>query len=341
MVRHQIDRHTLRAVRLTSGDMQISCHSSPPGKCPTFGSLLNDVRFFGRKQNIERSGGGDINATSANHYKSWPKGNLYMKILLANPNTTDVVTQRMAAVARGAASPGTEIVAVTATTGVPYIATRAEAVLGASALFDLLGRHAHGMDAVIVAAFGDPGLEAARELLPIPVVGMAEAAMLTACMLGRRFAVVTFAPSLCAWFHDSIDHVGLRQRCSGVHCLDEPFADIASVAEEKRVKLVALCRTAVAAGAEVCILAGAPLAGLAASIADADSGSARGRCCGCDAPGGNLGCTASTEGLRGRLSSPGSEAYDRNQRHCGRTIRRFAMMRSMADILIRANRSVK
>ena len=248
--------------------MQISCHSSPPGKCPTFGSLLNDVRFFGRKQNIERSGGGDINATSANHYKSWPKGNLYMKILLANPNTTDVVTQRMAAVARGAASPGTEIVAVTATTGVPYIATRAEAVLGASALFDLLGRHAHGMDAVIVAAFGDPGLEAARELLPIPVVGMAEAAMLTACMLGRRFAVVTFAPSLCAWFHDSIDHVGLRQRCSGVHCLDEPFADIASVAEEKRVKLVALCQTAVAAGAEVCILAGAPLAGLAASIAD-------------------------------------------------------------------------
>jgi allantoin racemase len=191
-----------------------------------------------------------------------------VKILLANPNTTDVVTQRMAAVARGAASPGTEIVAVTATTGVPYIATRAEAVLGASALFDLLGRHAHGVDAAIVAAFGDPGLEAARELLPIPVVGMAEAAMLTACMLGRRFAVVTFAPSLCAWFHDSIDHVGLRQRCSGVHCLDEPFADIASVAEEKRVKLVALCQTAVAAGAEVCILAGAPLAGLAASIAD-------------------------------------------------------------------------
>jgi allantoin racemase len=191
-----------------------------------------------------------------------------VKILLANPNTTDAITQRMAAVAQEAASPGTEIVAVTATTGVPYIATRADAVLGASALLDLLGRHAGGADAVIVAAFGDPGLEAARELLPIPVVGMAEAAMLTACMLGRRFAVVTFATSFHAWFYDLIDHVGLRQRCSGVHCLEEPFSDIASVADEKRLKLVALCQAAVAAGAEACILAGAPLAGLASSIAD-------------------------------------------------------------------------
>jgi allantoin racemase len=191
-----------------------------------------------------------------------------MKILLANPNTTDVVTQRMAAVARVAASPGTEILAVTATTGVPYIATRAEAVLGASALLELLGRHAAGADAAVVAAFGDPGLEAARELLPIPVVGMAEAAMLTACMLGRRFAVVTFAPSFRAWFHDLVDHAGLRRRCSGVHCLEEPFSDIASVANEKRIKLVTLCETAIAAGAEVCILAGAPLAGLAAEIAD-------------------------------------------------------------------------
>ena len=137
--------------------------------------------------------------------------------------------------------------------------------------------------------------------------------MLTACMLGRRFAVVTFAPSLCASFHDSIDHVGLRQRCSGVHCLDEPFADIASVAEEKRVKLVALCQTAVAAGAEVCILAGAPLAGLAASIGD-QIWFARGTALRLhDAP--SETAALSTEGF-GRRFRRQIQAHDRNQRRC-------------------------
>ena len=61
-----------------------------------------------------------------------------MRILLANPNTTVAVTERIAAVGHAAASPGTEIVAVTGQTGVPYIATRAEAVIGARVALELL-----------------------------------------------------------------------------------------------------------------------------------------------------------------------------------------------------------
>lgn len=190
-----------------------------------------------------------------------------LRILLANPNTSKAMTDRIAAVARAAVSPGTVVTAVTAASGAPYIATRAEAVIGARAVLELFADHAAGMDAAVVAAFGDPGLGAARELLAIPVVGMAEATMLTACMLGRRFAIVTFSPTLGPWYQEAVDGNGLAGRCSGVHCLDEPFADIAGVAREKAARLVALCAQAVAAGAEVCILGGAPLAGLAAEVA--------------------------------------------------------------------------
>lgn len=190
-----------------------------------------------------------------------------MRLLLANPNTSQAVTDRIAAVARAAVSHGTVVTAVTATAGVPYIATRAEAVIGARAVLELFAEHAGGMDAAVVAAFGDPGLGAARELMAIPVVGMAEAAMLTACMLGRRFAIVTFSPTLGPWYQEAVDGNGLAGRCSGIHCLDEPFADIAGVAREKSARLVELCAQAVAAGAEVCILGGAPLAGLAAEVA--------------------------------------------------------------------------
>lgn len=191
-----------------------------------------------------------------------------MKILLANPNTTQAVTDRMMAVARSVASPGTEVVAVTARAGFPYIATRAEAVVGAMQTLELLAGHVEGCDAAIVAAFSDPGLHAARELLDIPVIGMAEASMLTACMLGSRFAVVTFASALVPWYEECVALNGLQSRCAGVHCLNEPFRSIEAVAEQKADRLVALCARAVEAGAEVCILGGAPLAGLAENVAE-------------------------------------------------------------------------
>ncbi len=191
-----------------------------------------------------------------------------MRLLIANPNTSQSVTDRIAGVARQYASPGTEITAVTAASGPPYIATRAEAVLGAAALLELLAAHAPQADAAIVAAFADPGLGAARELLSIPVVGMAEAAMLTACMLGRRFAILTFSVALEPWYQEAVDYNCLGGRSAGVFCLDEPFTSIDNVGEEKAERLIELCDRAIAAGADVCILGGAPLAGIASQIAD-------------------------------------------------------------------------
>ena len=60
------------------------------------------------------------------------------------------------------------------------------------------------VDAAIIAAFGDPGLAAARELFDFPVVGMAEAAILTAVQLGGRFAIVTFTPAMTPWYLASV-----------------------------------------------------------------------------------------------------------------------------------------
>jgi allantoin racemase len=192
-----------------------------------------------------------------------------MKILFVNPNTTVAVTDRIAAVARAAASPGTQIVAVTGQSGVPYIATRAEAVIGARVALELLAEYAQGCDAAVVAAFADPGVGGARELLSIPVIGMAEAAMLTACMLGRRFSIVTFATALGPWYRECVDYNGLSGRLASVRCVSSGFRDIASVPEDMAETLVEACCQAVDQDeADVVILGGAPLAGLAATVAD-------------------------------------------------------------------------
>jgi allantoin racemase len=192
-----------------------------------------------------------------------------MKILFANPNTTAAVTDRIAAVARAAASPGTQIVAVTGRTGVPYIATRAEAVIGAQVALELLAEHANDCDAAVVAAFADPGLGGARELLSIPVIGMAEAAMPTACMLGRRFSIVTFATAIQPWFRECVEYNGLSGRLASIRSARGTFRDIASVPEDMADALVDACCQAVEQDeADVVILGGAPLAGLAATVAD-------------------------------------------------------------------------
>jgi len=192
-----------------------------------------------------------------------------MKILVANPNTSAGVTDRLVASGRLVASPGTELLPMTAPRGVPYIATRAEAGIGGAVMLEMLAERRGTFDAAICAAFGDPGLGGARELFDFPVVGMAEAAMLAACMLGRSFGIVSFSRSLEPWFAEIVAWHGLSGRCAAIATLDEAFKSIDDVQEEKEQVLVDLAnRTVADRGADVVILAGAPLAGLANKIAD-------------------------------------------------------------------------
>src|SRR6266700_849570 len=178
-----------------------------------------------------------------------------MKILVANPNTSSRVTDRLVASAKLVASPGTELIPMTAPRGVPYIATRAEAAIGGAVMLEMLAEKRGTFDAAIVAAFGDPGLGGARELFDFPIVGMAEAAMLVACTLGRSFSIVSFSKSLEPWFAEIVAWHGLISRCAAIRMLDGAFRSIDEVQEEKEQLLVDLAnRTVAENGADVVIL---------------------------------------------------------------------------------------
>lgn len=192
-----------------------------------------------------------------------------MKILLLNPNTTAAVTDLLHSAGSKAASPGTELVPLTAPRGVPYIATRAEAQIGGAIALEMLAEAGNDIDAAVIAAFGDPGLFGARELFSFPVIGLAEAAMLTACMVGRRFSIVTFAGALAPWYEDCVAMHGLTSRCAGVRALEGSFRSISEVQAEKEDLLVGLANRSVEQDdADVIILSGAPLSGLADKIRD-------------------------------------------------------------------------
>jgi Asp/Glu/hydantoin racemase len=192
-----------------------------------------------------------------------------MKLLIINPNISDSVTQLIATEARRTASPGTEITALTAELGVAYIETRFEAMLGAYATAELAARHAGDFDAVIVAAFGDPGLLALREVLGIPVLGLTESALMSACMLGQRFSIIAISQRISAWYRETVQANGLLDRLASIRTLDQHVQNIGSIQQDHAQALQLLCTQAIEQdGADVLIIAGAPLAGLARTLAD-------------------------------------------------------------------------
>jgi len=190
-----------------------------------------------------------------------------MRLLLINPNISTSVSELIRAEAERSAAPGTTVQVLTAPFGVAYIETRFEALIGAYATAQLAAEHHEAADAVVVAAFGDPGLAGLREALPIPVTGLTEAALASACLLGQRFSIIAISQRIRAWYRETVQHIGLESRLASIRGLDEPLADIGHVQSNQGERLVALAERCVAEdGADVIVLAGAPLAGLARSL---------------------------------------------------------------------------
>lgn len=73
-----------------------------------------------------------------------------------------------------------------------------------------------GFDAVITGCVGDPGVEAAREMVRIPVIGPGQAALHTAAMLGYTFSVLSPLDSTVGPTRALVRHHSLESRCASV-----------------------------------------------------------------------------------------------------------------------------
>jgi Asp/Glu/hydantoin racemase len=190
-----------------------------------------------------------------------------VKLLVINPNITESVTRLIGEEAQRAASPGTQLTLKTAPFGVAYIETRLEALIGAYASLLLISENLGKHDAVIIAAFGDPGLPALRDAIDRPVIGLTDAALSAAGQLGNRFSIIAISKRISAWYREVVEGYGFGERLASIRALDRPIRDIGGVQDEHAAQLKALCTAAVHVdGADVLILAGAPLAGLARRI---------------------------------------------------------------------------
>ncbi|UCM88182.1 aspartate/glutamate racemase family protein [Streptomyces marincola] len=188
-----------------------------------------------------------------------------MRILVTNCNTTVAMTREIAAGARAAASAGTVIVPLTPAWGPESAEGWLDSYLSAAAVLDTLRVHdaaaPEPYHAVVMAGFGEHGREGVRELLDVPVVDITEAAAHLACLLGRRYGVVTTLERSRPLIEDSLRTAGVAANCAavvatglGVLELDEGPATTAAFLDA--------ARRARDAGAEVLVLGCAGMTGL-------------------------------------------------------------------------------
>jgi allantoin racemase len=149
-----------------------------------------------------------------------------MKLLLINPNTTDSMTRRLGDAARRAASSSTEVSAVQPGFGPRSIEGFYDEAVAAAGVAEQVRLRGADHDAVVIACFGDPGLDAAREAFEGPVLGIAEAAFHVASLLATRFSVVTTMTRTCVIAEHLLHRHGLASRCAGVHGTDIPVLDL-------------------------------------------------------------------------------------------------------------------
>jgi allantoin racemase len=142
--------------------------------------------------------------------------------VVATPLVAIVFEQYLAA-----ARSDTEMSLATLDRGPPSIECRYDEALAVpDVVAKIVQAERDGMDAVIVDCMGDPGVEAAREMVSIPVIGPAETSMHVASMLGHRFSVVTVLDSLIPAFDHHAIKTGLTSQLASVRTVNIPVLEL-------------------------------------------------------------------------------------------------------------------
>lgn len=185
-----------------------------------------------------------------------------MLLKLINPNSSASMTEAMVRCASDVAAPGTTLLAATAAMGPPAIEGHYdEACALPGLLAEIISGEEAGCEGYVIACFGDPGLQAARECARGPVVGIAEAAMHMATMVAPSFSVVTTLARTCGMAWQLADRYGLKRFCRNVHATDLAVLDLEEGDPALLKAVIAACRRALKEdGSEAIVLGCAGMA---------------------------------------------------------------------------------
>lgn len=188
-----------------------------------------------------------------------------MRLLILNPNTSEDFTRAIHEAGDAVKSPMTEVVCLNPSSGPRSIESVYDELLSCGPCLEVLIARRAEFDGFIIACYSNhPVIHAAREMLSQPVVGIMEASLHLACVVGHTFSVISSGDRAITMFWDAIKALGIEGRCASVRSTGTPvlaLADSGSVNVEELI--VEEARKAVEEdGAEVISLGCAGMAGL-------------------------------------------------------------------------------
>lgn len=186
-------------------------------------------------------------------------------ILVVNPNTSAEMTAAIARLAQATARQDATVVTLRSVQGPHTIEGPLDAALGVAGMLEVIAAYPHPFDAVVVACFGDPGVDALRLLVRVPVIGIGASSFTQAAFISQRFAIVTPAVGTPERYAAVIASMGLTKQFVGTYQTPLCVADFESGDPAVLATLTLHAEQAVKDGAE-CLLFGC--AGIADQIQD-------------------------------------------------------------------------
>lgn len=156
------------------------------------------------------------------------------QLLVVNPNTSLEVQATIDTFARAVVGDAALITTVSAGYGFSYLQTRVSTVIAAHAALDAAAAAvatAGAPDAVVLACFGDPGLDALEELVARPVAGFAEAGIMASAALPGRFIIAVNGTSWCRMLEELVRKLGVDDRVAAIVSIENCGPAPASIAE--------------------------------------------------------------------------------------------------------------
>jgi allantoin racemase len=192
-----------------------------------------------------------------------------MRLLVVNPNTSAEMTAAIHRTAEAAAGPGVAVETVHATAGPRSIEGHFDEAVSMLGTLERVLRRAQDVDAFVFACFSaHAAIDATRELSRKPAIGIAEAAMALASLVGHRFSIVTTSPRWKPLLEDAVRKYGYETCCASVRSSGLAVLDLEALPREQVIEtLVDEARRAVHEdGAEAIVLGCAGMADLEARL---------------------------------------------------------------------------
>jgi allantoin racemase len=191
-----------------------------------------------------------------------------MKILVINPNTSRSMTNKIGRVLESAKRADCQVVVQCPEHGPDTLESSFDEAYAIAPTIDLVkAAQSQDYDAIILACFCDIGVEAAKEISSVPVLGLEETTLSLALLLGAKFGIMTEKRPRVAMKELHIRKLGLQERLASVRPLGLSVAELDADPVGTKAAGMQLARQMIEQdGAEVLIMGCAAMAGYSGEL---------------------------------------------------------------------------